>query len=61
MDNVEEEIDGLLRPNLGDGSCLNPLGEFVDRYKQVRAAPGHLLEGLDQIQTPDREGPGDGL
>ena len=33
VDDVEEEFDYLLRPDVGDGFGLYPLSEFVDRYK----------------------------
>ena len=33
VDDVEEELDCLLRADVGDGLGLYPLGEFVDRYE----------------------------
>ena len=33
VDDVKEELDHLFRTNVGDGLCLYPLGEFVDRYE----------------------------
>ena len=33
VDDVEEEFDYLLRPDVGDGFGLYPLGEFVDCYE----------------------------
>ena len=33
VDDVKEEFDRLFRMNVGDGLCLYPLGEFVDRYE----------------------------
>jgi hypothetical protein len=42
------------------GSDLDPLGEFVDGDQQVRVAPGCLLQGADEVQTPHSKRPGDG-
>jgi hypothetical protein len=42
------------------GSDLDPLGEFVDGDQQVRVAPGCLLQGTDEVQTPHSKRPGDG-
>jgi hypothetical protein len=39
MDDVGEEQHGLLRPDAGDGSCLDPLGKFVNGDEQVGEAP----------------------
>ena len=33
IDDVEEEFDCLLLPDVVDGFGLYPLGEFVDRYE----------------------------
>ena len=33
IDDVEEELDCLLRADVGDGFGLYPLGELVDRYE----------------------------
>ena len=33
VDDVEEELDCLLRADVGDGLGLYPLGEFVDYYE----------------------------
>ena len=33
VDDVEEELDCLLRADVGDGFGLYPFGEFVDRYE----------------------------
>ena len=33
VDDVEEELDCLLRANVGDGLGLYPLGELVDCYE----------------------------
>ena len=63
MDDVSEKLHHLFGLDLHDRSCLDPLGEFVDGDKQVGEVPGRLLEGSDEVQSPDREGPcdGDGL
>jgi hypothetical protein len=60
MDDVGEERHRLLGPDAVQGSDLDPLGEFVDGDQQVRVAPGCLLQGADEIQTPHSERPGDG-
>jgi hypothetical protein len=49
MDDVGEELHCLLGPDAGQGSDLNPLGEFVDGDQQVRVALGCLLQGTDEI------------
>jgi hypothetical protein len=49
MDDVGEERHRLLGPNVGQGSDLDPLGEFVDGDQQVREAPGCLLQGTDEV------------
>ena len=33
IDDVEEELDRLLRANIGDGLLLYPLGELVHCYE----------------------------
>jgi hypothetical protein len=43
MNDVGEEQHGLLRPDVGDGSGLDPLGKFVDGDEQVGEASGHFL------------------
>jgi hypothetical protein len=60
MDDVCEERHRLLEPDDGQGSDLDPLGEFVDGDQQVREAPECLLQGTDEVQTPYRKRPGDG-
>jgi hypothetical protein len=60
MDDVGEERHRLLGPDAVQGSNLDPLGEFVDGDQQVRVAPGRLLQGTDEVQTPHSKGPGDG-
>jgi hypothetical protein len=42
------------------GSDLDPLGEFVDGDQEVRVAPGCLLQGADEVQTPHSKRLGDG-
>jgi hypothetical protein len=63
VDNVKEELDGLLGVGFGDGFHLDPLGELVHRDKQVSETTRGLLERPDHVETPDREwlGEGDGL
>src|SRR6187455_806626 len=60
MDDVGEERHRLLGPDAVQGSDLDPLGEFVDGDQQVRVAPGCLLQGTDEVQTPYSKRPGDG-
>jgi hypothetical protein len=60
MDDVGEERHRLLGPDAGQGSDLDPLGEFVDGDQQVREAPGCLLQGTNEAQTPYCKRPGDG-
>jgi hypothetical protein len=36
------------------------LENFVDGDQQVRVAPGCLLQGADEVQTPHSKRPGDG-
>jgi hypothetical protein len=60
MDDVGEERHRLLGPDAGQGSDLDPLEEFVDGDQQVREAPGCLLQGTDEVQTPHSKRLGDG-
>jgi hypothetical protein len=55
-----KEEHGLLGFDLGDRPHFYPFRKLVDGYKQVGIAPGHLLEGPDQIKPPDHEWPRDG-
>jgi hypothetical protein len=50
----------LLVKNATACSDLDPLGEFVDGDQQVREAPGCLLQGTDEVQTPHSKQPSDG-
>jgi hypothetical protein len=43
MDDVGEEQHGLLGPDAGDGTGLDPLGKLVDGNKQVGEAPRRSL------------------
>ena len=45
MDDVGEERHRLLEPDAGQGSDLDPLGEFVDGDQKVREAPGAFCKG----------------
>ena len=49
MDDVYEESHHLLSLDVGEGSDLDPLGEFVYGDQQVREAPGCLLQGTDEV------------
>jgi len=43
VDDVGEEKDGLLGADVGDGSSLDPFGEFVNGYQQMCVPPFCLL------------------
>ena len=59
-DNLFEKLNRRSRITLADRLRFNLLGELVNHHQQVRhTAPGHL-EGSDHVESPDREGPGDG-
>jgi hypothetical protein len=60
MDDVVEERHRLLGPDAVQGPDLDPLGKFVDGDQQVRVAPGCLLQGADEVQTPHNKRPCDG-
>jgi hypothetical protein len=60
MDDVGEECHRLFGPDVVQGSDLDPLREFVDGDQQVRVAPGCLLQGTDEVQSPHNKRPGDG-
>ena len=44
VDDVGEEKDGLLGADVGDGSSLDPFGEFVDGHQQMGVPPYCLLQ-----------------
>jgi hypothetical protein len=60
MDDVGEECHRLFGPDAVQGLDLDPLGEFIDGDQEVRVAPGCLLQGADEVQTPYSKRPGDG-
>ena len=60
VDDICKERHRLLGPDADLGSDLNPLEEFVDGYQQVLEAPGCLLQGSDEVQTPYDKRPSDG-
>jgi hypothetical protein len=60
MDDVEEELHGLFRFDLRDWLGFYPLRELVHDDKQMRVAPGRLLEWPNQIEPLDHEWPCDG-
>jgi len=43
VDDVGEEKDGLLGADVGDGSSLDPFGEFVGGHQQVGVPAFRLL------------------
>ena len=43
VDDVGEEKDSLLGADVGDGSSLDPFGEFVDGHQQIGVPPFRLL------------------
>jgi hypothetical protein len=49
MDDVGKKRHRLLGPDAGQGSDLDPLGEFVDGDQKVQEAPGCLLQGTDEV------------
>jgi hypothetical protein len=55
MDDVGDEPNGLVGGDLRDGLHLDPLGELVTNNQNVRATPGCLFQGSDQIKSPDCE------
>ena len=60
MDDVEEEQHSLLGFDRGYWSSFNPFCKLVYGDKRVGNAPGRLLQGSNQIEPLDREGPCDG-
>jgi hypothetical protein len=60
MDYVGEEEDNLLRPNVCDGSSIDPFGELVDGHQQVDVPSCHPLEGTHEVEAPYHEWPSDG-
>jgi hypothetical protein len=60
MDDVGEECHRLFGPDAVQGPDLDPLGEFIDGDQEVRVAPGCLLQGADEVQTPYSKRLGDG-
>jgi hypothetical protein len=59
VDDICKERHRLLGPDVGKGSDFDPLGEFVDGDQQVSEAPGCLLQGTDEVQTPYGKRPSD--
>ena len=55
VDDVKEELDCLLRADVGDGFGLYSLGEFVDRYEQVSEAARALFKGSYHVEAPDHK------
>jgi len=43
VDDVGEEKDGLLGADVGDGSSLDPFGEFVNGHQQMGVPSFRLL------------------
>jgi hypothetical protein len=60
VDDVTEQGCGLRRREFGDRLGLYPLSELVHSHKQAGTTPGCLLEGPNQVEPTNREGPGDG-
>ena len=60
MDDVEEELYGLLRFDRGNRSSFYPLYKLVYGDKQVGVGPRCLFEWSNQIESPNCERPGDG-
>jgi hypothetical protein len=60
MDNVGEKEHSLLGPDAGDGTGLDPLGEFVDCDEQVGEAAGCPFQWSDKVEPLNGERPRDG-
>jgi hypothetical protein len=58
--NVLDKSYSFFGANFGQGLSLDPLGELVNRDKQVGEAPGRFFEGSQEIQAPQGKGPCDG-
>jgi hypothetical protein len=43
-----------------DGSSLDPLGELVDRHKEMCEGPGRLSEWPHYVEVPHNKRPSDG-
>ena len=56
MDDVEEELHGLLGLDHGDRPSFYPFGELVYGDKQVGVSSGHLLDRPNQIEPLDHDG-----
>jgi hypothetical protein len=59
-DDFLEECDGCGAVQLLDRLGLNPLGEFVNHYQEVRHAASGSSERAHHIQAPYGKRPGDG-
>jgi hypothetical protein len=57
---VLDEIHSLLGADFSQGLCLDPLSKFIHHDEQVGRAPGCLLHGSQEVQTPHGERPGNG-
>jgi hypothetical protein len=55
MDDVMKKEYILLGFDLSDLPCFYPFRKLVDGDKQVGVALGRLLEGSDQIRSPNHE------
>jgi hypothetical protein len=60
VNDVDEEGYRLLGVDIDDWSSLDPLGELVDRHKEMGEAPGRLSEWSHHVEVPHRERPRDG-
>jgi hypothetical protein len=58
MSDVLYEFRGLVRRDCGDGSDLNPLGEFIHRHQDVLVDTRGYLEGSYRVEVPYGKGPG---
>jgi hypothetical protein len=54
------EIHGLPGADFSKGLCLDPLNKFINCNEQVGQAPGRLLEGSQEVETPHGERPCNG-
>jgi hypothetical protein len=62
-DDLVEELDGGRAVEFFDWLGLDPVGELVHCYQQMRQAPGRCFEWSYHVEAPDDERPSewDGL
>ena len=60
VDELADEIDCCLAVALLDRFCFDPLCKLVDCDQHMRVAAGGVDELAHHVESPDREGSGDG-